>query len=106
MLHKHRQQTHFSGGEWVKTKTIQKCYDLHGTMAIVSQIVGKSFVQTLFSKRYLKEKTFTISIYELQYDLSLLSLRKYIEFTSSEYLLYFRGEGKKKSCPGIAIGGF
>ena len=61
MLHKHRQQTLFSGEVWVKTKTIQKCCDLHGTVwAIVSQIVGESFVQTLFSKRYLKEKTFTI----------------------------------------------
>ena len=61
MLHKHRQQTLFSGEEWVKTKTIKKCCDLHGTVwAIVSEIVGESFVQTLFSKRYLKEKTFTI----------------------------------------------
>ena len=50
MLHKHRQQTLFSGEEWVKTKTIKKCCDLHGTVwAIVSEIVGESFVQTLFS---------------------------------------------------------
>ena len=51
----------FFRGRVGQTKTIHKCCDLHGTVwAIVSQIVGESFVQTLFSKRYLKEKTFTI----------------------------------------------
>ena len=35
------------------------------------------------------------SIYKLQYDLSLLSLGKYIEFTSWEHPLYFRGEREK-----------
>ena len=106
--------------EGIEAKTIQKCYDLNGMRwAIVSQIVGESFVQILFSNCY--GKYIYHYIYKLNHNLSLLSSGKYIEFitlsitcqlwkkrciiqnTQSvmlwifwEHLLYFRGEDERK----------
>ena len=106
--------------EGIEAKTIQKCYDLNGMRwAIVSQIVGESFVQIIFSNCY--GKYIYHYIYKLNHNLSLLSSGKYIEFitlsitcqlwkkrciiqnTQSvmlwifwEHLLYFRGEDERK----------
>ena len=58
--------------EGMEAKTIQKCYDLNGMYwAIVSQIVGESLVQIIFSNCY--GKYIYHYIYKLNHNISLLS---------------------------------
>ena len=81
-------QRRVSQSEGIEAKTIQKCYDLNGMhWAIVSQIVGESFVQIIFSNCY--GKYIYHYIYKLNHNLSLLSSGKYMLQVKFDFRLFF-----------------